>query len=100
MSELSTVQLSTIPKSNGVHGKHGDRWGDWVLNLEPADYPSLDYVGRCCRDNPYWIRLSDLQTWQGLNHWMHHLWEKDWGQESMGDFVKAVLSIVDLPYPG
>ncbi len=79
-----------------INGKHGDRWGDWVLNLEPADNPSLDYVGRY----PYWIRLSDLQTWRGLNHWMHHLREKDWGRESMGDFVKAVMSVVDLPFPG
>ena len=79
---------------------HGSRWGDWVLNLEPKDNPSLDYVGRWYRNNPYWIRLSALQTWQGLNHWMLHLNEKDWGRESMGDFVNAVMDITHLPYPG
>lgn len=29
---------------------------------------------------------------------MQHLSEKDWGEASMGDFVKAVLSVVKLPY--
>jgi hypothetical protein len=81
-----------------ISGQHGSRWGDWVLNLEPGDNPSLDYVGRWYRHNPYWIRLSELQTWAGLNHWMHHLNEKNWGRESMGDFVNAVMSIVELPW--
>ena len=83
-----------------LKGRNGDRWGDWVLNLEPTDNPSLDYVGKYYRNNPYWIRLSDLQTWAGLNHWMHHLNEKDWGRESMGDFVRAAMSVVDLSFPG
>ena len=43
--------------------------------------------------------LSELQTSQGLNHWMRHLNEKDWGRESMGDFVNAVMDITHLPYP-
>jgi hypothetical protein len=83
-----------------MNRKNGERWGDWVLNLEPADNPSLDYVGGFYRNNPYWIRLSELQTWRGFNHWIHHLHGKDWGQQSMGDFVNAVLPTINLSYPG
>jgi hypothetical protein len=96
-SVISGDDLLNMPRTKPAHG---DRWGDWMLNLEPADNPSLDYVGKWYRHNPYQICLSELQTWQGFNHWMHHLSEKDWGQESMGDFVKAVMDIVDLPWPG
>jgi hypothetical protein len=76
--------------------KNGDRWGDWVLNFEPRDNPSLDYVGKWYRNDPYWIRLSELQTRAALDHWMEHLSEKDWGQESMGDFVRAVTAVTNL----
>jgi hypothetical protein len=109
MSELPGVQAAEVEPFVVVSGDDfikedlsdkQDRWGDWVLNLEPADNPSLDYVGGGYRTNPYWISLEELQTWQGLNHWMHHLNGKIWGQKSMGDFVNAVMSVVNLPYPG
>jgi hypothetical protein len=95
-SVISGDDLLNMPRTKPMHG---DRWGDWVLNLEPANNPSLDYVGKWYRNNPYQILLPELQTWAGLNHWMRHLNEKDWGRESMGDFVNAVMDIMKLPYP-
>ena len=89
------VDLEKVPAAGS---KHGCRWGNWILNLIPANNPSLDYIGNGYRNNPYWIPLSDLQTWQGFNYWMQHLNEKDWGEASMGDFVKAVMSIVKFPH--
>jgi len=99
MSEIELRNFSEIPTTQERVVKHGDKWGDWVLNLEPKDNPSLDYVGTYYQHNPYWIPLSELETWRGLNRWMHHLNEKDWGHESIGDFVKAVMTIHDLPFP-
>lgn len=75
--------------------KNGTRWGDWRLDTTPP--ASLDYVPH--RHSIYWVRLSDLSTWAGFNHWMHHLVEKNWGRDSIGDFVTAVLACVRLDYP-
>lgn len=111
MSKLPSVQAAEVEPFVVVSGDSfmqekipprakKNRWGDWVLNLEPADNPSLDYVGGGYRTNPYRISLEELQTWQGLNHWTHHLDGKIWGQKSMGDFVNAVMSVVNLPFPG
>jgi hypothetical protein len=99
MSEqLVVVKVSELRAPN--RPAHGHRWGDWVLNLEPASNPSLDYVGKWYANDPYEVCLSQLRTWGGLNHWMQHLSEKDWGRESMGDFVNAVMDVSNLPYPG
>ena len=45
--------------------EHGSRWGDWVLNLEPEDNPSLDYVGKWYRHNPYWIVYRSCRRRRG-----------------------------------
>ena len=51
----------------------------WKINRSKP--VSLDYTNPkfgYYKENPYWVRLDDVRSEAGLNHWLKHLSEKVW----------------------
>lgn len=89
--EFLAAHEDRIPRS-------GQRWGNWRLST--SNPPSLDYVGGMYKYSPYEVVLSWIfrpgdgyRVGPGFLGWIKHLHDKRWGNESMGDFIDAVLTI-------